>query len=687
MGDLVLSFAPLLPAPLLWGIGALAAVLVVYGLAVRRGFLIWRGLVALGLVAALYNPLLSLEERKPIKDIVALVIDKTQSQTLATRPAQMQEAENQLTAQFGALKNIELRKIVVPQAEDGTRLFSALKDGLQDVSPERLGGVVMLTDGQVHDVPASLRLNGPLHVLLSGQDNDFDRRIEAVEVPKFGIVGKDVMLKLRVLDSRSGSIAGQLKLRRDGVDKGVMAAPVGAVVELKVPLDHAGANIVEIELAPLAGELTTLNNRLVVSIEGVRDRVRVLLVSGAPNPGERAWRNLLKSDPNVDLVHYTILRLPSRQDDTPISELALIGFPIDQLFSKDITKFDLIIFDRYATQAPLPEFYFDNIATYVRDGGALLVSVGADFADEDGLGRTGLGAILPVEPSGEVIVRPFSPAISKLGEAHPVTRGLGGDKPDWAQFYRILDSQATRGSVLMKGASDKPLLVLSHEQKGRVAMLMSDQLWLWARGVNGGGPQVELLRRMTHWLLKEPQLEEEALRAHEANGFLEIERQTLGDKAGPVTLIAPDGSRQNVALNLNSPGMWSARVPVLTQGLYALEDGNLRAFAAVGLINSKEFEDVVSTPDKLTEIAKASGGSVRRLADGNGIHLPSLLHMRSGGTFAGSDYIGFKRNDLSSLTGLSSAPLALGFPGLLILGGLVLGLWVFEGFRRARPRR
>ncbi len=683
-----LQFSPLLPDILLWTLAAIAFGLAAVGLVWQRGILILRALVALGFVAALFNPLITNEERSPIKDVVALVVDTSASQKLGERPAQMREATAQMAAKLSATKGVDLRTIDVPQSDDGTLAFAALREGLKDVAPERVGGVIMLTDGQVHDVPnlAGLGFHAPLHVLLTGHEGEFDRRIEAVETPKFGIVGKDVTLKLRVIDSTKGGPPGQLKLRRDGADFGQMSAAIGALIEVKIPLEHAGANVVEIELAALPGELTTLNNRLIVSVEGVRDRVRVLLVSGAPNPGERAWRNVLKSDPNIDLIHYTILRLPSKVDTTPISELALIGFPIDQLFSRDIAKFDLIIFDRYANQSPLPDYYFDNLATYVRDGGALMVNVGADYADEEGLGRSALGQIMPATPTGDVVVKAFVPQVSRVGSAHPVMRGLSGEKADWAAFYRLIGARADRGDVLMTGADNQPLMVLAREQKGRVALMLSDQMWLWARGVNGGGPQVELLRRMTHWLLKEPQLEEEALRAKEVDGGLEIERQSLVETVNPVSLTGPDGTKQNVVLNAAGPGLWRARIPVEAQGLYALEDGALHTFAPVGIINLKEFEDVVSTPDKLQKLADETGGSVRRMDSGGVVHLPSVASMRAGSHYSGADYIGVKRNEISSLTGLTSAPVALGFPGLLALGGLLLALWLKEAFWRPLSR-
>ena len=290
-------------------------------------------------------------------------------------------------------------------------------------------------------------------------------------------------------------------------------------------------NIVEIEASPLQGELTAVNNRAVVSIDGVRDKLRVLLVSGEPHAGERTWRNLLKSDASVDLVHFTILRPPEKQDGTPINELSLIAFPTRELFQQKIDEFQLIIFDRYARQGVLPIIYFDNIARYVRKGGAVLVAAGPDYASSTSLWRTPLEVILPAEPSGQVTETPFRAQLSTVGKRHPVTRdleGAGSDPPRWSRWFRVVDTRKAEGATVMQAADDKPLLVLSREGEGRVALLLSDHIWLWARGYEGGGPHLDLLRRLSHWLMKQPDLEEEALRLSSHGRELSIERQIDG---------------------------------------------------------------------------------------------------------------------------------------------------------------
>ena len=180
-----------------------------------------------------------------------------------------------------------------------------------------------------------------------------------------------------------------------------------------------------------------------LSIDGVRDKLRVLLVSGEPHAGERTWRNLLKSDASVDLVHFTILRPPEKQDGTPINELSLIAFPTRELFQQKISEFQLIIFDRYARQGVLPMIYFDNIAKYVHDGGAVMIAAGPDYATPGSIWHTPLDVVLPAEPSGDVTEQPFCARLTQAGERHPVTRGLQGsdsNPPHWSQWFRVVNT-------------------------------------------------------------------------------------------------------------------------------------------------------------------------------------------------------------------------------------------------------
>ncbi len=197
------------------------------------------------------------------------------------------------------------------------------------------------------------------------------------------------------------------------------------------------------------GELTTINNSVAVTVNGIRDRLRVLLISGEPHIGGRTWRNFLKSDPAVDLVHFTILRSPNKMDGTPNSELALIAFPVHELFDLKLKSFDLVIFDRFRRQSLIPDEYLDNIATYVENGGALLISNATNETIPQ-LTFSPLARILPAEPTGNLLTGSFVPDLSPVGQRHPVTAALPDEMPrkDWGPWFRQIDSRVTKGDRL-----------------------------------------------------------------------------------------------------------------------------------------------------------------------------------------------------------------------------------------------
>jgi hypothetical protein len=691
MSELSLSFTPLLPWPTLAALSVAAIVVALLSLrAGGRGAPLRLATLALVLLA-LTDPSLVREQREPLRTIVPIVLDRSESQSFGERMAQTEAAKAALEPALQKLGDIEPRFIDAarPGAEaDGTRLFQALEEGLKDVPRERIGAAIMVTDGIVHDIPANaaaLGFKAPLHVLVTGHEGERDRRLELVEAPRFGIVGKDQTIRARVIDSNLGGTEPVvITTRRDGQALEPIVARAGEIVDIPLRVEHGGSNVVELEVEALPGELTAVNNKAVVTIEGVRDKLKVLLVSGEPHPGERSWRNLLRSDANVDLVHFTILRPPEKLDGTPPHELSLIAFPTADLFGRKINEFDLIIFDRYSNQTILPSVYFDNILRYVDNGGAFLVATGPDFATVQGLYYSPLESIIPARPDGSLYERAFRAHVSKVGEKHPVTRGLEGARsnpPAWGEWFRQVDAEVVKGNSILTGANDKPLLVLSREGKGRVAALLTDQMWLWARGYEGGGPHVDLMRRLAHWLMKEPDLEEEALRASAHGHDIAIERQSLEEKIDTVTMTTPSGATSQIALAPAEPGLARAHHAAKEMGLYRFQSGELTALVNVGPENPREFREVVSTTEKLKPLAEASGGTVRRLSkDASGaVTLPRVVEMREASVFGGADYIGVKRTGASELKGVETAPLAIGLWGLAALLGMIVLAWGWEG--------
>lgn len=688
------SFAPLLP---LWLIGSLAApatalVVVVLLRRIRGGW--FRAGAVAALIAALLNPFVLREDREPLPTVVALMSDESASQSLDGRDQATAATRAALTERLSEVRDIELRDFTAGGdlngvAMDGTKLFDALGANLADVPPNQVGAVIMLTDGQVHDVPADGSTpapGAPLHALLSGRDEERDRRIVIDNAPRFGIVGEAQIIRYRVLDDGVQNAVGEritVTISRDGAPYAIESVVPGEDSELIIDIPHGGQNIVELHAEPLADELTEINNRAIASIEGIRENLRVLLVSGEPHAGERTWRNLLKSDAAVDLVHFTILRPPEKQDGTPIDQLSLIAFPTRELFSEKIDQFDLIILDRYEHRGVLPILYFDNISRYVRDGGALLVAAGPNYANSGSIYDTPLSPVLPAAPTGKIIEQPFHAKVTGLGERHPVTRDLNGaasDPPDWGRWFRLIDVGRPTGSAIMSGTEDKPLLVLNRVGDGRVALLLSDHAWLWARGFEGGGPHVDLLRRLAHWLMQEPDLDEEALDASARTGDLIIERQTMAETTEQVIVRSPTGETDTLTLDAAGPGLWRSSTPARDIGLYRVEQGEKRAFAHVGAPNPREFIDARSTEQILKPSVEATGGLIARMTDSSGaVSLPRIIPIHSGGAMSGSDWIGIRMTEASVLRGVDRLPLLAGLLGLAILLGALAATWYREG--------
>ena len=677
-------FAPHIPLPLLWGLVALAVLFVGYGFFARARGAWARGLAFLALILALANPLMVHENREPLSDVAVIVVDHSQSMQIGTRRTDADNAAAALKARLKREPNLEVRTAIVttnPAGEDsGTQAFAALNAALADVAPSRVAGAFLITDGEVHDVPPKSRVT-PVQALIVGKHGERDRKLTVVDAGRYAIVGQKAEIVVRV-DDLGDPDAGSAKvnLRIDGADAGSRVVPLGKNTPISVAIGHEGESVIEIEAEPGPSELTLQNNRAVVAINGVRDRLRVLLISGEPNAGERVWRSLLKGDPSVDLVHFTILRPPEKQDETPLKELSLIVFPTRELFQEKLDGFDLVIFDRYSEHGILPLAYFQNIAGYVYEGGALLVSSGPEFAGPMSIYHTPLTSVLPAQPTGEIVAKPFKPMVTAQGLSHPVTRDLSGANtasapPSWGRWFRLIGAQRITGDVVMSGPGDKPLLVLDRIGQGRVAELLSDQGWLWARGFEGGGPEAELLRRLAHWLMKEPELEEEKLTATIAGGDLTVERRTMAAAPAPVTMTDPSGRQSPVLLTKAEPGIWRGTAKADALGLYRVTDGKLSAVAAAGPLNPKEVADMRATSQVLASVAEQSGGTVRWLSDG----FPEIRRVARGRHMAGEGWMGIAANQASRVTSVDQTPLLPPWAALVLLLGTLMLAWRQEG--------
>jgi hypothetical protein len=685
-----IRFDPLLPVWILVVLGILAAAAVGLGFWRRGRGTALRLAAFIVLLLWLTGPRLVQETRESLRDIGLLVLDQSASMQVGDRAALADKARQSIEGQATKLHDLELRTITVPESGNaGTRLFSAIDKALADIPRSRFAGTIAITDGQIHDAPKTAPGGAPLNLLLTGRGEETDRRLRVIEAPGFGIVGKSVTLRVAVDDLGTDGHTGPatLTIRRDGLPFLTESVPIGVEQRIDVPITRAGPTVVEMSASPLAGEVSQLNNRAVVEINGVRDRLRVLLISGEPHQGERTWRRLLKADPSVDLVHFTILRPPEKDDRTPLNELALIAFPVRELFVDKISEFDLIILDRFQNRGLLPLPYLANIAARVRQGGALLMSVGPEFTGATSLASTPLGSVLPGGPArgNAVVDGQFRPWVTDLGQRHPVTEGLTGanppgsdDKPpQWGSWYQHIQPGSIDGEVLMRTPDGAPLLALNRVGQGRTALLLSDQIWLWSRGHEGGGPQAELLRRIAHWLMQEPDLEENALTARVVDGKLLIERRsTDAAPAGSVVVTDPDRKATTLTLHESQSGRATASVPATVPGVWQVSQGTQSAYAAAGAANPPELADLRATATVLGPTARASGGGAHWLG---AAEVPELRRVDEGESASGSSWIGLERRHDHVVTGVAALELLPGWISLPIIAALLLLAWRTEG--------
>ncbi len=676
-------FDPLVPWAAIAGLAVLAALVV--GLALRRGLPGWwlRALAALALLAALTGPALRSEDRAALSDIVIAVIDESASQRIADRPDQTRAALAAVEAEIAGLENTELRVVRLGDGagDGGTRLMTALAEAMTEEPRARLAGAILISDGRLHDIEAAPDLPAPLHLLMTGHDTDWDRRLEITTAPAFAILDEPVALRLRIENQgrvpadEAGDVT--IEIAVDGAPPQSFSVPVDEELELPVTLQHAGINVIQFHVPAAEGELTDRNNEAVVRINGVRDRLRVLLVSGEPHPGERTWRNLLKSDASVDLVHFTILRPPEKQDGVPVTELSLIAFPTRELFLDKIDEFDLIIFDRYQRRGILPSIYLDNVRRYVEDGGAVLVAAGPDFASAASLYRSPLGEILPAAPTSRVLEQPFLPELTDVGRRHPVTQGLGGsgETPDWGRWLRQIELEPISGEVVMTGIDGSPLLVLDRVGEGRVALLGSDHAWLWSRGFEGGGPQLDLLRRVAHWSMKEPELEEEALTASAEGQTMTVTRRTLDEAVGPLEITGPDGETTVIKMEEVAPGRFQATFTGPQIGLYRLAQDAREAVVALGPQSAKEFEETVASSAALEPVIDPTNGGVRAIEEG----VPQIRQVREGRPAAGRGWIGITPRQAYLTADVRAVPLLPAWLWLVLASALAVAAWLREG--------
>ena len=635
------------------------------------------------IILSLANPVIMSENRESLPDTVAVILDLSPSQSINDRKKNALEVYENLKNQLGKINNLEVRYKTI-NGEKGTNIFNPLSSLIGDIPDNRLAGAIIITDGQIQDVPEINALNfpAPINFLITGNKNEYDRRLIIEESPRFGIVGEEVTIKLRVEDINADVPNALVTINMNDKDKQSRSIPIGESVNITLPLERAGITSLNIEVEEGKNELTLKNNQIVISINAIRERLKVMLVSGEPNMGLRNWRNLLNSDPSVDLIHFTILRPPNKQDLTPVGELSLIPFPSRELFQLNLNSFDLIIFDQYHLRGILPQYYLKNIVEYVVNGGALLDTAGPAYAGPYSLSLSPLQSILPTEPTGEVVVEEFVPKITNYGLRHPVTANLqeiNGDKIEnnWGSWFRMVEGLAVDGDVLLEGPENRPLLVLNRIGQGRVAQILSDQSWVWTRSDSNKGPQADLLRRLVHWLMKEPDLEENELSAKFENNTLIIRKNSLIPDLNSVKIISPSNETDIIDLEDIGSGQQIAKIPEPEPGIWKLSSGNSNISVIIGNYNSAEFNDVRATDKSIELLAESTLGSIKWINTERNTSL-KINHIEKNKITNNNKNIKLYKNEQFFVQSMDQIPLAPWYLALILSIVLLFLSWYRE---------
>jgi len=673
-----LNFYPLIHINFLTALIILSLIVIFIGFKLKAPGNIFKAMLLFLIILSISNPTIISENRENIPDTVAVILDLSPSQDINDRKEIAQKTYNNIKDELEKINNLDIRLKTI-NGQRGSKIFEPLNSMVGDVPEERLAGAIIITDGQISDAPTlvnNFNFKAPINVLLTGNKEEKDRRLIIESSPRFGIVGEEVNIDIKVEDISASSPNALVSINMNDEIEQSRSIPIGEIVTITMPLERAGITSLNIEVEPGKEELTLQNNKAVVEINAIRERLKVMLVSGEPNMGLRSWRNLLNSDPSVDLVHFTILRPPNKQDLTPVGELSLIPFPSRELFQANLNDFDLIIFDQYHLRGILPQFYLKNVVEYVVNGGALLDASGPAYAGPYSLSLSPLQNILPSEPTGDVVVQEFIPTMTDYGERHPVTANLKDNTSNnWGPWYRMVEGITIAGDVLLEGPEARPLLILNRVGKGRVAQILSDQSWVWTKPGSNKGPQADLLRRLVHWLMKEPELEENELSARIDNDTILITRNSLILDNKPIISISPDNTKKEIILEDIGKGKQIGKILSPQEGTWKFSSGNSKISLIVGNSNSSEYLDVRTTDNLVGPIVEFTSGSISWV---NNENLPKIRYLQKNKLAENSNYIKLVKNEKYFVKSLQQSTLTPWYLALMLSLILLFLSWYRE---------
>ncbi len=547
-----------------------------------------------------------------------------------------------------------------------TLIGESLDEVLRRTAAEPPVGVLLFTDGadqgrlqQSLDAAGSLSLV-PLYPVLLPEEVPADAAVAEIKTDPYAFIRNALTIRARITLHGIAAKSVNVTLRQDGqvIATQSVAVPAGAQeveAQFKTTPQRVGRYVYTVEIPRFPEEAVAENNQRHVLVKVVRDRVRVLHVVGEPSWDERFLRRYLEKDPNVDLISFMILRTAEDDNTTPESELSLIPFPTQELFTEELKSFDLVIFQNFDYRPyfhMFPGQLLDNLRRFVEvDGGGFVMIGGDQSFTSGGYAGSPIESILPVHLPGSpaVLAEPFTPALTEFGMRHPVTSldlPPGEAERAWRSLPPLVGSNAVgaekaRALTLLRhptarvGSGFMPVLSVMEAGKGRSMMLTSDASWLWNFEAAGGGLSTSFYQRLWNnairWLVHDPEF---------GRVRLESDRDTYGPeepvrlrctvldeeyrpaaKAEPSITVTPrrkGAQPATVAARTAATGVFTADFTPEAGGIYdvqcsaridgksAGEDGAVFIVDALG----PERRDTAIHNDLLRALAQRSGGRV-----------------------------------------------------------------------------
>ncbi len=636
-----------------------------------------RAAAAVVVGALLLEPAVELRAISRVPSRVALLLDSSRSMALAT-PSGGTRAERvvaHLEAHAGDIERLsrqaavewhrfdersrplESRPAELPTDGRHTNLLRAVQELSWQGSGRALGAIVLYSDGAdtegltVERAEREAKALGvPIHVVrFDDRTTAPDLAIRRIPADDFAFLHQPVVLDVE-LEVRGLSLgAVDVTIEQDGRLLQTRTARFEngrAHVAFEVKPKTIGRQVYRVSVPVQSGETVRSNNEKSVMLRVIRDRIRVLQVAGRPSWDQRFLRDHLKRDPNIDLISFFILRSTTDQQKASQDELALIPFPVHELFTEELETFDVVIYQNFSYRPYRMDRYLPNLRDFVRAGGGFLM-IGGDQSFEDGwYAGTALAEVLPVRLGGASPweVSPYRPRLTEAGRAHPITRIGEPGEPIDAVYQRLPELEGVNPSLgLFPGASallshpslpgNPPVVALRDVGEGRSLAVTTDALWFWrflaVRDGDSGRAYERFWSNVFRWLVHDPELERMRLRVDRSvvplgepvTGEVKVvgrDHQAL--EGGDIDVqLAPqgEGPARSVRLRTGPEGTALFRFDDIPAGAYSLRAEAFQGGQPVGertepvIVEAadREWQNPFPRPDLLDALAKGSGGS------------------------------------------------------------------------------